>query len=501
MRNEWMFTFVSKRETQVTGERGAETLSPQVHSLINLLLENLDDGYFDVRASAAIALGKIGRNTKEIRARLVKSLRDKDNTVQESAALALGMINAVESADALVKIVKNKRYKRSLRCFAAIGLGLMRNPANSRVLERVYYAADAKTEVKGAALLGLGLLEDERTASTLWSALGSHPKEELRAFAATALANLGKPNLDFRRGKKSGKVDLVKFFEQNVRKKTTPKQVRRTMALALGTLGKDKDTVIALRRVFATDRDAAVRGFGLLSLALMKKDESNRGVVREILFSGLRHEKNAVVKGFASLAVGLFGDPEGGKLLLSVFNGGDRPDVRAAAAVGLGILKYRPALPDLAAEVKKPKDGGDARGYACVALGMIGDPAASIYLKTVLKDVNVPYLKWASATGLAVLGDRTAIPDILGWINDRNRITREYAIRSLAYFRDDTTIEPLMEQFKKERDNEVRSMIVVTLGKIADTSDNIPVLRRISRNVNWLALTRLKSLELLSKLQ
>jgi HEAT repeat protein len=131
---------------------------------------------------------------------------------------------------------------------------------------------------------------------------------------------------------------------------------------------------------------------------------------------------------------------------------------------------------------------------------MIGDRNASKYLKSVLKNVNIPYLKWASATGLAVLGDKSAIPMILEWIGDGNSITRDSAIRSLGYFRDDSTIMPLLDQFKKEKNDKVRAMICVTLGQIIDTSTKVPVLRRIGRNVNWIAAIRMPSVALLTRI-
>ncbi|MHC5037669.1 MAG: HEAT repeat domain-containing protein [Planctomycetota bacterium] len=486
---------------QETGEGGGPaTLSPQVQFLTSELLKMLEDDYFDVRASACIGLGKLGQNTPEIRAKLVKLLKDKKQTVQECAALALGMIKAVEATNSLVNLVKNKRNKKNVRCFAAVALGLMGNPANLRVLQNTFNAADAKQEVKAGALLGLGLLKDERAAYTLYPVLMSNYKEELQAFAVTSLAKIGATEITFRRGRKSTKVDLVKQFEKKMVMKTTRTQVRRAMALALGTIGREETTITALKKAYTLDRDKGVKGFALISLARLKKSDSNKLIARDILRRALKRESDNVVKGFAALALGLSEDYESGDLLLDLFKKASTPDVRAAAAVGLGILKYKPALPELGDEVTNPKDGGDARGYACVALGMIGDTAAADYLKSVLKDVNVPYLKWASATGLAILKDKSAIRMILEWIDDKNRITRESSIRALCYFRDDSTIQPLLDQFKKEKVDEVRAMIIVTLGMIGDVSKEIPVLRRIGMNVNWVAAVKMPPVEMLTKI-
>jgi HEAT repeat protein len=495
-----IYTFVDKPEIQRTGDDTTAAVNPQVEMLIGRLLGCLSDKHFDVRASAAIALGKLGRNTPEIRGKLLRALKDRDESVKESAVLALGMIKAVEATDPIVRILTRKRNKTGLRCFAAVSLGLMRTPANLAVLESVFNAPDTKPEVKAGTLLGLGLLKHPRAAYTLYPVVMSNNKEELQSFAVTALAKIGTTEIEFRKGRRSVTVDLVDMFEKKLAIKETKGQVRRALAMALGTVGRDTTSLQALIRAYRVDRDKGVKAFALLSLARMKKSATAKIVVRETLKRALLREKDAVVQGFAALAAGLSRDEELAPHLLDVFNGKTQHDVRAAAAVGLGLLKHKAAIPDLASEVERPKSRGDARGYAAVALGMIGEPVASDYLKAVLKDVNVPYLKWAASTGLALLGDRSAVPTILKWTDDRNRITRESAIRSLAHFRDDSTIRPLLERFRTEKNDEVRSLILVTLGTIGDASEGMPVLRRIGQNVNWVAAVRMPAVDLLTRL-
>jgi len=247
-----------------------------------------------------------------------------------------------------------------------------------------------------------------------------------------------------------------------------------------------------------------VKGFSLLGLAQLSAKlpagDADKVAIREFMRRAVQKESDVIVKGFAVLSVGLSRDVEAGDLLMELFNGNEDPDVRAAAAVGLGIIKHAKAIPYLAQEITKPRDGGDARGFSCVALGMIGDVAAADYLMAVLKDVNVPYLIWSASTGLAILGHKAAIPEIQKKLDDKNRITREMAIRSMQYFRDDATISPLLDQFKKEKDDTIRAMIIVSLGVVADTSKEVPVLRKCGRDVNWVAAVKMPSIDLLTRL-
>jgi HEAT repeat protein len=478
--------------------------SPAIQLLTGELIKMLDDPYWDVRSSAALALGKMGQNSVTVREKLLATLRDKNTEVQESAALALGMIKAVETTNDLANIIREKRNDQRLRSFAAVALGLMENPANLPVLQTVLNSADTKDEVKAGTILGIGLLKDERGAHSLLSILLGNEDEELQAFAVAGLARIGKTDISTGSGRRAKTIDLIEMFEKKLVTKETQTQVRRAIALALGTIGKKETSIRALQQAYQMDRDKGVKGFALMGLAQMAaglpKGDADKVAVRDFLRRAVQKENDVVVKGFAVLSVGLSRDEEAGELLLGIFKSKEDPDVRAAAAIGLGIVKHADAIPYLASEITKPNDGGDARGFSCVALGMIGDVSAAEYLMAVLKDVNVPYLTWAASTGLAILNHKPGIPLIQEKIEDRNKITRESAIRSLMYFRDDATISPLLDLFKKEKQDEIRAMIIVTLGVIGDSAQEIPALRKAGRNVNWVAAVKMPSIDLLTRL-
>ncbi|MHC4780460.1 MAG: HEAT repeat domain-containing protein [Planctomycetota bacterium] len=489
-----MFTFRPRTGTQVSGEGASDIADPRSTFARDRLL-----GYINqsknccVRSWSITALGKLGQDTPEIREKLLKVLLDKKHHFHESAdaAIALGSMRVVEATEPLLRILGNKKKKKFLRCCAAVSLGLMKSPSNRSILEDLYHAPESDRDIRASALLALGLLGDERSAYTLYKVLMGKAKEEYKTIAVTSLARIGKTGIIFRTGSRTRTVDLVGQFETLLRHRKTPVQVRRALALALGDMGTESTSLETLRRVYETDRDRGVRGFALISMALMKKSDGvNQELVSKVFLRALKGERNAEVKGFAALASGMSRDSSLGKPLLHVFNGKEQPDVRAAAALGLGILKYEPAVSDLCSELKAPRDGGDARGYAAVALGMIGDGAATDYLKWVLKNVNVPYFQWASSMGLALLGDRTAIPLVVERLDDKNLQTRVTAIRSLSYFRDLSTLKPLMDQYGREKLESVRESIIRTMGMILDESESIPACRLIGEGMNWAGLAK-----------
>ncbi|MHC5038251.1 MAG: HEAT repeat domain-containing protein [Planctomycetota bacterium] len=497
-RHQWAYAVPPKHRSRITGMEGGNAVAnPQLHVLVDFLCQSLTDDHREIRASAAIALGKIRWNEAPIRSALLKALKDRDRTVRATAALALGMIGAKETGPRLAAILKNKRNDSGFRSFAAVSLGLMGDPANLRVLQTTFHAPDSKSDVKGGAILGLGLLGQERAVYTLLPVFLRTMREEFRALAVTSLARLGMVEICLGSGKKAVTLDLIQEFEKRLLDKRTPREVRRAIALALGTFGREQTSRSVLQKAYWRDRDKGVRGFALLSIAQLGKKSEEKGRSLRFLSWALSRETSPLLRGYLALGLGLTEEAEAGPLLLDLFQGKEHPDVRAAAAVGLGIVKYRAALPDLGREIQDPKDAGKARGYAAMALGMIGDPASVPYLRAVLENANIPYLRWAASNGLALLGDRTAVPALLKSMGDRNLLTRRTTIQALRFFRDETSIEPLLACFRKEKVDVLRRSIIGTLGAIGEPVKGIPALRRIDRHVNWMAAIRLKSIALL----
>jgi len=494
LRNEYRFIRVAKKTTIKSGdETAAEAMSPQMQNLVTFLMKQMKHSYWDVRAASALALGKIGLKTDPIRLMLEAAVaKDKDKNVQESAALALGMLKSNKSAFLLRSVLTNKRKNYHLRSYCAVALGMMGDAANLQLLNNVA-KTERKDEVRAAAVTALGLIGDERAVKTLLDIFVSRDEARIRALAVTALGKIGvteyKPS---RRSRTT--INLVREFEKRLLNKKTKDHVRQSIAMIMGRFG-DATTVDKLQRVVLTDKDKAVRAFALLSLAQIKKDDAKKATVREFLRRVLKKEKNSIVRCYAVLAVGLSDDKEAVKIVRNIFLKGRTADERAAAAVGLGLLKDADSITMLAKEIEDPKGGGDTRRFCCISLGLIGDMAASKYLKAVLEKVNVPYLRWSAAIGLARLGDKSCLDILLKNLKDGGRIVKEAAIRALGYFRDENQIQTLISSFEKEKNNEVKAMHIVSLGYIGDSAEGVPVLRQVSQDFNWIAAVPYSSID------
>jgi HEAT repeat protein len=503
LRNQWSVIRVENRRLKTSAsDEDAGEVSPARKRLLGFLLRQMGNDYWDVRAAAALALGKSGLCSTEIRKSLEKALKDRHADVQESAALALGMLQSSQSSYLLRSLLANRRADRGLRASAALALGLIGDQANAQVLANVA-RHEAKDEVRAAAVTSLGLLGDESAAKTLLGLFQGSEEGRIRAIAVTSLGKLGIRH--FRLYPKARSLDFLRVYENRLLDKRTQVHVRQSLATILGRLG-DEATVRVLKRVVLNDRQQAVRAMALLSLGKMAirakaaQDERGAAGIRQFLRKILKREKYAAVRAYAALAAGLTRDIEAAPLLREVFASSRHGDVHAAAALALGLVGDAESLPRLAEEIRKPRSAGDVRRFACIAIGLIGrsgHPKAGEYLRGVLEKVNVPYLRWSAAMGLAILGDRSSLKLLKKNLSDGSLITREAAIRAIGYFRDESSVGTLIDGFEREKSRDVQAMYVVSLGYIVDISEEVPAFRRVSEDFNWLAATKYPSIDFL----
>ena len=75
---------------------------------VERLIKALQDQEWEVRASAALALGDIGADAKDAVPALVKALQDQDEWVRSRATLALGRIGggAKDAVPALIQLLQ-----------------------------------------------------------------------------------------------------------------------------------------------------------------------------------------------------------------------------------------------------------------------------------------------------------------------------------------------------------------------------------------------------------
>jgi HEAT repeat protein len=155
---------------------------PAVQALRDLLSEEKDN----VRADAAMALGRIGPDSEAAVADLVALLGDKQERIRREAALALGRIGDA-AADALIEACASD--DAIIRQSAVEGLGHLFAPDERIQAAAAQCALDAVPEVRAAAVRSLANLElaDDALSSILHANL-QHEDEVVRMAVVNVLA-------------------------------------------------------------------------------------------------------------------------------------------------------------------------------------------------------------------------------------------------------------------------------------------------------------------------
>jgi len=386
-------------------------IGPETNAVIPAITELLKDKEWEVRNSAAFALGSLGNQSNvETAVRLVtESLKDRDERVREDAAYNLGCIGpaARTAVPALTELLKDK--VKLVRESAAQALGRIGPEAKTAIpaiTETIkknqmvhWIAADALGQIGPAAFPALTeLLKDK--------------SEFARAAAATAL---GKAKVE------TAIPALAELLKDH------SELVREHAAYALGYIGPEAKMVIPTLTELLKDKNGAVRGaaasalgeFGpdakiaIMPLTELLDDKSED--VRRNATSALRH--------ISPKAVAI-------PALIKLLKDKDWTVREAAAAtaaqVGPTVI---PPIVDLLKDQSK-----DVRWGAAQALGYIG-PAAKIAipaLTELLKDKDEG-VKATTAWALERIGPEatTAIPSLIALLKDRDARVRGAAAKAL----------------------------------------------------------------------
>jgi hypothetical protein len=323
-------------------------------------------------------------------------------------------------------------------------------------------------------------------------------------------------------GRCGGRDEIMTAFNAMTFRQTGL-QTKRSAAIALGQLGRrvdgaDRADVAAkLWKAYTDVKDDSAKNFAIMSMAYVLEAEvaANRTDVINAKGVKLADELLDIAdKGkysqrpYGALAVGLVG----AKI-------GDKPDIveygnfrakasevllnglrdqrldkrgRAAFAVGLGILGESAALKQLTAIVADKGEDKEFRGYAAVAIGMIGgaQPEAVKAIREALLEHSSEELRQQTAIALGLLGTPDAVSTLLKELDAaESQNVQGQVVLALAKIGDAQAIEPLIKLMQnKAKPDLTRALACAGLGLIGDL-ELIPSLARISKDINYRAVT------------
>jgi HEAT repeat protein len=461
----------------------------------------MKDPFFDARAAAVIAAGKIADPTAptltEIVGEMKAMLADSDKQAKESACLGLGILGWKDAVPDLLLIMKNDPKARQFtgqgtkdiyvrqRAFAALAIGLIgaQDALDAPIVSELVEAMKkdgAHPDLQVFPALALGIMRSQAAIPELQKLIKNLDADEIvRAHAVIALGKLGD---------KSSVGILVK---DGLTDKSS--HVQRSAAIALGLLADkdDEKTVEALVTNAKSASDRAVRNFCLVALGQIGNMKGRDFLVTQ-LKKGQPHDRT-----FSALALGIYGNKfkesrnEIGKELMDVFKETKNDSERGAFAIGMGLLDYKTAVPTLTEELKT---GGspDLKGHIATALGLLGEKQSIPLIQDLAKKVNDLDTQRRASIALGLIGDPDAVKILTKVIEDagNNLSALGGAAVALGFIGDKSAVPVLTAMLEKKdqfKDN-ARAFAAVALGILGDKAD-LPLLSKVQENCNYLATT------------
>jgi HEAT repeat protein len=470
----------------------------------------------DVHGGAIIAAAKLGtgkliplfeeviwnRRTNERGERM-----DYGPQARESAALALGLLPRLDDASRavarriLLEAVADDALRTRERTWAAVSLGLRRDREAVAPLLELLARRYPDDNVPAGIVAGLGLIGDGSARADLEEIFvharfrGRDVPPRVRPFAGYALGKLGDP---------AALPAVLKVLGS----RRSSALVTRSAAVAAGALGEHAgatekaDAAAAILRALRSIDDATTRDFSLIALgrigttpallALLEEAENGRPGSRAFAALGLSthvfYADRAAADGSGAPVDAALRRRIAEKL--AQVSGRLRDaETRGAFLLARGLVKDSSALDELVETVRRPGDT-TLRGFACVALGLLGRPTDEVKdaLRTALAERTHVDLRRDAATGLGLLRDAGTVPHLLDQLSAASSFAVQgQVVAAIGAIGDQRALAPLVTLLEDRRQAaQVRALAAVGLGLIGDERP-LPPLARVSRDYNYRA--------------
>ncbi len=383
-----------KREKQLSAE--------ELHSSIRpVLIARLTSSNRDERTISAIALGLAGESGAF--SGLRQMLARASSLDRQAAALGLGFLGDPLAIPELGRLLNRAGVPMIDRSKAALGLGFIggRDAATalkSALHQSLNHRGREAAELQAAIATALGLAGRKESVGVLLRV--AEQRENRSVFVRTAAINaLG------RIGEDAASAALIGLLDDS------RAAIRDASAQALGML-KSRQAVPALKTVFTGDGDPAVRSRAAMALGSIGGDG-----VGDVLVGGLDIRNARVVREFSALALGILGDPAHAPLLRALLHGRQGEGLAGAAAISLGILRDSGAVPALISMSRSARRDHNTRGYAVLALAMLGDPVTRSGVRDLARKPGATQVRRSATMSLGIFprlsGSRTILASLL----------------------------------------------------------------------------------------
>jgi HEAT repeat protein len=470
----------------LSGEKPKSTESPQAvrarmdeavrEMLVQVFIDALDDESFEVRTSAAIALGKTG-SKDGAKALREASVKDKHKDVRDSAVLGLGLLGDPGDIPFLLKVLRDDKENQRHRSFAAFALGLIGGEDAATALlifadgepDRPSTFAHEQPPLVASTFVAMGLTGDPRVLPSLREAL-ANPKfdDAVRAFVVLSLGRMKDRD-------SLGEIGRMLVVEKD-------SGLRRSAAIALGKIATadDQAAVEALVAAAKGAPDEMIRQFSAISLGGIADAKIKARL--EKMFD----DAPTAGRPFVALAMAIAHDAAAAPILRDALRKETDESTKASYCISLALLGDEESAPLMEKQVE---DRGRVwlQGYAAVSLGMIHHVQSADMLSARLASENDPRLRANLSVALGLMHDPRAKTYLLNTLRQKDATIYERggAAMAMGVLRMDEAATAIVEVYRNKKEQDmVRAFAVVSLGLLADPSP-VPKLARFSIDNNY----------------
>ena len=290
------------------------------------------------RVYAAHGLARLGDRASI--PRLLDSLDDENADVRRAVILALGGLAKPEDEAVRTRLVRELDDDRDAPCrnMAAVSLGRIGGAGVTKALRRTYDDGDQIHRTYAALALGFAARREDDAA--------------VRKFLTRELENR----------------DML--------------ELRGALCVACG-IARATGAAAELKKIAASQVDPALRGHAAVALGLIGDPESG-----SFLTGLLTTKTDPVVQGEAALALGMLGERKALDILASLVQRGSSHRAQAAAAVALGRIGGARASEVFTGLVKDRTIDPEVREAAAIGLGLLLDRREGRSYVAVGSDLN-----------------------------------------------------------------------------------------------------------------
>lgn len=332
------------------------------------------------------------------------------------ASLGLFLERREEIVRFLVDLSADRTLHHAVRAQIPVALGRLgeRAEATLPLLVRAVRSRKSEVHYRESSLLALGAIaspEDEQIRDLLHDSVDGEDHAPARHFASIALARIGA------RSDRDGRGEVVRndLVRESLRQFVRPRNPvdRPWSALSLALLGRSlgrenpRRATIGdrLEEAFEATGNPADRAALALSLGLLDRRKS-----ADRLFEELEKASDPQLKGYLAEALGMLRHrPAAGPLRLLLTQ--DRsPTVRLSAATALSLMQDRDAVPVLMESLARARTLAEVASCS-QAVGRLGDRRALPGLIRIIEDRQLSGLaRGFACVALGLLAEKTDLP-------------------------------------------------------------------------------------------